>query len=426
VTGGRGTHAGLWVPLLAGAEAATAMAVVEGIADDLVTYETMHPAALDDAGSLASGRAGIALFHLYRHLATGRPEARTAATGLLEAAIDDAAAVPSGPGLGGGLAGVGFAVAHAARALDADLGDVLAGIDAALLALVEPSAWGGPFHLMDGLVGIGVYGLERLPSPAGGRLVTEAIARLEERGEHRDGGITWTTPPRMLPDPWHRVAPFGRHDLGMAHGVAGVISFLARACGAGFDRPARTLLEGAVTWLRAQSLAGGRGSGACYPAWTAPGTGDTGPARTAWCYGDPGVAVSLAAAGTALERDDWLDAALVLARDTTQRPLTETGVLDGGVCHGAGGLGVVFGRLYQATADPALAERARFWFRHTLALARPGRGCGGYSAWRHPHEATGRWDDDPGLLEGAAGVGLALLAAATPLAPAWDRLLLLS
>jgi hypothetical protein len=110
------------VPLLAGAEAATAMAVVEGIADDLVTYETMHPAALDDAGSLASGRAGIALFHLYRHLATGRPEARAAATGLLEAAIDDAAAVPSGPGLGGGLAGVGFAVAHAARAVFERLG----------------------------------------------------------------------------------------------------------------------------------------------------------------------------------------------------------------------------------------------------------------------------------------------------------------
>jgi hypothetical protein len=30
------------------------------------------------------------------------------------------------------------------------------------------------------------------------------------------------------------------------------------------------------------------------------------------------------------------------------------------------------------------------------------------------------------LLEGAAGIGLALLAAATPLEPRWDRLFLLS
>jgi hypothetical protein len=34
------------------------------------------------------------------------------------------------------------------------------------------------------------------------------------------------------------------------------------------------------------------------------------------------------------------------------------------------------------------------------------------------------WQDDPGFLTGAAGVGLALLAATTPVEPAWDRLLL--
>jgi hypothetical protein len=33
---------------------------------------------------------------------------------------------------------------------------------------------------------------------------------------------------------------------------------------------------------------------------------------------------------------------------------------------------------------------------------------------------------DPGFIQGAAGVGLALLAAATGIEPAWDRVMLIS
>jgi lantibiotic biosynthesis protein len=34
------------------------------------------------------------------------------------------------------------------------------------------------------------------------------------------------------------------------------------------------------------------------------------------------------------------------------------------------------------------------------------------------------WTGDPGFLTGAAGIGLALLAAVSPVEPEWDRLLL--
>ena len=36
------------------------------------------------------------------------------------------------------------------------------------------------------------------------------------------------------------------------------------------------------------------------------------------------------------------------------------------------------------------------------------------------------WRDEPGFLTGAAGIGLALLAALFPVEPAWDRVLLAS
>jgi hypothetical protein len=58
-------------------------------------------------------------------------------------------------------------------------------------------------------------------------------------------------------------------------------------------------------------------------------------------------------------------------------------------------------------------------------MRRPGRGIGGYEAWL-PGAGGQNWAADPGLLTGAAGIALALLAAVTPLEPAWDRVLLLA
>jgi len=45
----------------------------------------------------------------------------------------------------------------------------------------------------------------------------------------------------------------------------------------------------------------------------------------------------------------------------------------------------------------------------------------------NPKRPNGKqWIAMPGILEGAAGIALALLAATTPIEPEWDRMLLLS
>ena len=63
----------------------------------------------------------------------------------------------------------------------------------------------------------------------------------------------------------------------------------------------------------------------------------------------------------------------------------------------------------------------------TLDLRRAGQGIAGYSAYRDTHDnGEEYWEDRVGILEGAAGVALALLAAATDVEPEWDRMLLVS
>jgi hypothetical protein len=122
----------------------------------------------------------------------------------------------------------------------------------------------------------------------------------------------------------------------------------------------------------------------------------------------------------------WEREALAIARRAAARPAEQSGVADAGLCHGAAGLGHLFNRMFQATGDACLAEAARFWFEQTLQMRRPGRGVGGYEARHLDGDRKVTWKADPGLLMGAAGIALALLAATTSVEPEWDRVLLVA
>jgi hypothetical protein len=246
------------------------------------------------------------------------------------------------------------------------------------------------------------------------------IDRLTETAEHRAEGLTWWTNPAWLPAETCAKYPRGYDNLGLAHGVPGVIALLGQACAAGVAvARARPLLEGAVRWLLAQQEPGG------FPALVAPEAAEK-PARLAWCYGDPGVAAALLWAARCVAEPAWEREALAIARRAARRPPEDAGVVDAGLCHGAAGLGHLFNRMFQATGEPWLAEAARSWFARALAMRRPGRGIGGSAAWQLSDDGIRTWVADAGLLTGAAGIALALLAAITGVEPAWDRMLLVA
>ena len=115
-----------------------------------------------------------------------------------------------------------------------------------------------------------------------------------------------------------------------------------------------------------------------------------------------------------------------IARAVATRAANEAGVVDAGLCHGAAGLGHVLNRLYQATRDEEVGDAARFWFERTLDMRKRGGGIGGYRALAAREDGTRYWEDDEGVLTGAAGIALALLAATTAIEPEWDRMLLVS
>jgi lantibiotic modifying enzyme len=414
-----------WSPILDGEAAVEAEAAVTAV------IEAIGDAPLPQAGAgLASGEAGVAL--LFDYLDRVRPGAGYGeiAAERLERAIDALASSAHNPSLFSGFTGVSWVVEHlqggAAEAEDADGEDANEDVDAALLLHLRQTPWAYDYDLIGGLVGYGVYALERLPRPSAVACLELVVERLAELARPRPGGLTWNTPPDQVPEPNRPWYPAGLDNLGVAHGAPGVIAVLARICASGVAaEPARSLLAGAVPWLLAQRLPPGESS--VFPYAVGPEL-KARPARTAWCYGDAGIAVALLLAGRAVGEPAWEHEGLALARAVARRPAESCGVADAGLCHGAAGLGHLLNRLYQATGDPELLEAARAWFGRALGYREPGRGVGGFLALTPPPDDFEQlvWNEEAGFLAGSAGVALALLAATSGVDPAWDRVLLTS
>jgi lantibiotic modifying enzyme len=422
-----------WRPILEGDLAARAEGAVEEIAEALKPvilepekaqeFDAETPSWRRSRFALAGGRAGQSILFTYLDQAfPGRGYDDVAAVAL-EQASEDLAEVQAPPGLYSGFSGVSWAVEHLQGRLIETEDDPGEDIAAALAEHLEITPWRGDYDLISGLVGYGVYALERLPRRLGRECVERVVARLDETAEKGEGTVTWLTRPELLPPKTRDENPEGNYNAGVAHGVPGVISLLGEVCAAGIavDR-ARPLLEGAVAWTLAHKLPSGA---SIFPYSVIPGE-ELRPTRLAWCYGDLGIAAALLNAGRRLGEAAWESEAVAVARAGAARPTDLSGVVDAGLCHGAAGNAHIFNRLYQATGDPDLLAAARFWFDYALGLRKPGEGLAGFLAYVPDAEGDLGWHRDAGFLTGVSGIALAMLGALAPIAPDWDHVLLTS
>jgi len=400
-----------WQPLVTGERRAALASIVREIVEAL---EAMPARAAVDPVTHA-------LLRMYVAEADIVPDLDGAGDAALARAIAGLARGRS-PALFGGVAGTAWLVAHAASGDAAD--SLCAGIDTELLARL--ASWSGDYDLIEGLVGLGVYALER--GEPGHSLAVGVLDQLARSARPRSGGLAWHTAPGLLPPQQRAVAPDGYWDLGLAHGNPGVIAVLARMIASGVAvELAGELLDGAVTALLASEPATANGR---YPGWhagghderAAPEPADENRARLAWCYNDLGVSLALMSAAQATSNPGWYSEALVLARACTARSEAQAAVLDSFVCHGAFGAAHLFNRLRHATGDDAFASAAEHWLARGLEM-RTDRPLAGF-ARRLVRDGSERWSPDASLLNGASGIALVLHSMITDVEPGWDRLLL--
>jgi hypothetical protein len=277
----------------------------------------------------------------------------------------------------------------------------------------------GEYDLISGLTGLGAYHLVRRGSADSGMtsaVLGYLVALAEPVRRHGESLPGWWsgTGPAGTPDPaW----PGGHLNLGMAHGIAGILALLSGAMRAGIqvDGQARAVTELCAAFDRYR-----QGSAAC-PWWPAMitsdehkrGRADSGrQARPSWCYGTPGQARAQQLAGLALgDQERMRTAERALAGCVLDRQVT--GLLtDASLCHGWAGLVQALWRAARDALDPGPLR---------AALREARRGMEDHLARAGPPASSG-------LLEGTSGIQLAQndLPQAGGESPAWDACLLLT
>ncbi len=412
----------MWEAVFSGEEQRRIFDLVEEVAASLKT-EVVYPSpesAVEQYAFLSRGDAGITLLYYYLGLAKAGEGYEEVALDLLDRAIAGIARTPLHHGLFRGVPGVAWVVEHVKnRLLDGE--DLAEEVATAIEGHLRKRPWEGDHSLLHGLVGFGVYALERMPSSSGAACLSQVLELLAETAEQMPPGLSWKTPGDKLLPHVRASNPEGNYNLGMALGVPGVLGFLGRVCRlerAGHD--VRRLLEGVVEWVLAQRNTGAEV--AEFPFTVSTQDSPSGP-QLGWCYGDLPIATALVAAGRGAGVESWSNVALEIASACVERPILP--MKDACLCHGTAGIGLLYSRLYNATGDERYRDAAREWFRQTLE-ARTDGGLAGYLYWRPDKDGNYGWRIDPGLLTGVAGTALCLLAACSEVEPAWDRLFLLS
>ena len=408
-----------WTPVLRDDDLERARGEIAELSGQLLSLE-----ARGNPG-LSRGEAGFALLWTYLGLSEHTPRALDLGRTHLERAVDSLEAQAMLPGLYAGFIGVAWVQSHIERHLyrDSEV-DICEEVDDALLEILQQNPWRHDYDLIRGLVGFGVYLLERYPRGRSRHGLELVLDRLIETSCRATGGVTWHTPARLL-EPRQRLEyPDGFTSLGVAHGVAGVFPVLAGMIsnGIGGER-ARSLFDDAFEWLLAQRLPDRS------PASFANFAGDFAgaqPSRLAWCYGDAGIAAALYAAAQSAGHDKMRTTANQVGLKAAVRDFRASGVMDTGLCHGSAGVAHIFNRLFHWTGDARFRDASRNWHMRTLDSKRPAGASAPYPMWDPTYEAGAGWRPEVGLLEGAGGVALAIQAATTDIEPQWDRFLLLS
>ncbi|MEV4008872.1 lanthionine synthetase C family protein [Nonomuraea angiospora] len=340
----------------------------------------LSPAPGSRPDSLARGKLG--LVPLYAALDGLAPNSEWDVSGhhILKDATFTGPAGTAGL-FSGGLAGFGVAAALMGRRAGR-YGKVLGRLDTA----VGPVAG---HDLIDGTAGAAVYLLMRPPSPG-----LEAVARELVRG----ASACPPFPMRRIPPGWS--VGDGYADCGLAHGVAGPLAVLSLLSGH-VGELARPAVQALAEWLLDAAVQDEWGT-----AWPAGVDGTRtypSPRRASWCYGVPGVARALWLAGEALDEPRYRRAARDAMAGLLEAP-DGWGLDSLGVCHGLAGLLLMTATFAGAEWGPANAREGGGFGAAVEVLF--DRLCAAYDS-RLPlgFDVAGT-----GLLTGAAGIALALLA----------------
>jgi lantibiotic modifying enzyme len=377
---------------------------------------------------LLDGKAGIVL--LFAYLSKLFPEKNYSdiTAGMLDELSDSLSNDELDHSMSGGVAGIAFAFQHLRNIGVLDRSDDLnlSEIDEFISHGIDHDLKTGNWDPLHGMIGLGIYFLER-NKETGEKINLEKIVDcLSQIRTELNGYKVWITP-------GYGKYSNDNYNFGMAHGMPGILSFLAQVYAIGIkQKEIEEMISSCLPFLLQNE--NGEDEEYCFPTSIEIEKNDEEQkqgSRLAWCYGDLCMANALVHCGRALQDHNpiatgWKAQGIDIAIKTTKRNFESAGCMDAPFCHGTTGLVHQYQRFYQLTGNEVFKYAAERWINITLKeYYKPGNGVGGYS-FRCLNEETNLFEYVPqyGLLEGSAGIALVYLCLLYNVQPDWDFIFL--
>ncbi|WP_268225420.1 lanthionine synthetase C family protein [Sinomicrobium oceani] len=376
-----------------------------------------------DIGVL-NGLSGIALFHFYYARYSGQEyqaDLGTEITGRIFDIINEGYLMPT---YCSGMAGALWTIEHLREQnfITIHSDTLLPPLEDYLGLCMDEYTDPNFYDFLHGMTGIGYYFLIRYRMTGSGVLKTryaivlrKVIDRLRDEAHISGDHGKWES--------WLiREEKLLGYNLSLAHGMSGVINFLSRLVVFPEFEYARPLLKQAVHYIMQweHSIPGT----SVFPAWITKNGDKSRTNRLGWCYGDPGIGISLWHAGKVLgEAELCRSAVRTLEYSALRKNPEEAEIRDAGLCHGAFGLMHMYRVMARETGNRKLDQAAAFWREKGMQMGVHPKGYAGYMQWRGGNKQS--FQAEAGVLEGVAGIGLALMAETSPRFAWWNECMLI-
>ncbi|AUJ71747.1 lanthionine synthetase C family protein [Pseudoalteromonas sp. NC201] len=307
------------------------------------------------------------------------------------------------PELSSGLAGQAWVLEYFNQYDDEDYDpELLEEIDHFFATALDFTPWTGEIEMVLGLAGYSPYISRRAKRTKQSTLFDRLVTGYESVAvELSDQQIAWSQPKQSVYRFDKEDTESHEFNLGLAHGVPGIIAALLPALqDQKVKLRAQKLVVAGCDWLLEQQ-SHAEDKKACFGSCA----GDGHHSRLGWCYGDLTIALTLARAGHALDKPRYVEQALEIALFNVDRDATQGHINDAGLCHGFFGLVTIYQLLNQIMPHPKLQGAALTWLDYGLNQYQE-RGLEALYSYNGLEKAH---QEDHSFLMGYSGIGLALI-----------------
>ena len=392
--------------------------IIHLLADEIVQFNEINPFQFLGAGSLANS-----LFFYKYGKYKKNDEILNFSLNEFEKVYDtiDYKNLDSNLSLIAGYAGVGwlyqYYVNHNIIEYDEDF---FSFFDDFVLDFCKKDQAIGRFDLFYGILGYGSYFLQRsrYDKEKADFYLNEIVSIFSNMAIRDEYGITWFS------DIFSDVK--GQINLGMAHGVPSIISFLTKVYIINGNTIAMQMANDSIKWIL-NFKSTDKNATSLFPYFVNQNNEEKkahDSTRLAWCYGDLGIGYSIYTYGEATNNKIFMEEGLIILKNCALRKIHDTfvGVVDKGFCHGSVGIYYIFNKLIKTHNLVEFEETKNYWLE--ITLSKPLLGISSF--YSHcMFEGIEKYAPDQGFINGYVGIGLTLLNHFDSDGNEWDEIFML-